>query len=172
MSAYRCGSFDKIREFIKLRERLSSSLHYSSVSVEKKLSDLALTTGLLTLTVDFSKVSNFFRGNALSAHAVFSFQFCLFYPSSPFSKHDFRVTTAICYARIWGTVLGSFISLRVALGCYCEQTWATCHIESHASAVQMTELFEVDPVKDYTLTTELSDNRDFRPVASWEHAER
>jgi len=88
MSAYRCGSFDKIREFIKLRERLSSSLHYSSVSVEKKLSDLALTT------------------------------------------------------------------------------------ESHASAVQMTELFEVDPVKDYTLTTELSDNRDFRPVASWEHAER
>merc|ERR1719369_732289 len=36
----------------------------------------------------------------------------------------------------------------------------------------MTELFEVDPVKDYTLTTELSDNRDFRPVASWEHAER
>ena len=69
-------------------------------------------------------------------------------------------------------ILGSSISLRMALGCYCEQTWATCHIESHASAVQMTELFEVDPVKDYTLTTELSDNRDFRPVASWEHAER
>ena len=68
MSAYRCGSFDKIREFIKLRERLSSSLHYSSVSVEKKLSDLALTTGLLTVTVDFSY---FFSGHTLSAHAVF-----------------------------------------------------------------------------------------------------
>ena len=96
MSAYRCGSFDKIREFIKLRERLSSSLHYSSVSVEKKLSDLALTTGLLTITVDFSKVSNFFRGHALSAHAVFWSFLPLFHP--PYLKHHITVTN---YARLF-----------------------------------------------------------------------
>ncbi len=40
MSAYRYGSFDKIREFIKLRERLSVSQHYSATTVERLLLDL------------------------------------------------------------------------------------------------------------------------------------
>ena len=39
-------------------------------------------------------------------------------------------------------------------------------------SVMLMEFFEIDPVKDYTLTTDLSDNRDFRPVLSWEHSER
>ena len=40
ISAYRCGSFDKIIEFINLRQRLSSSQHYALVNVEKTLVEL------------------------------------------------------------------------------------------------------------------------------------
>jgi len=40
ISAYRCGSFDKIIEFINLRQRLSSSQHYASVNVEKTMVEL------------------------------------------------------------------------------------------------------------------------------------
>ncbi len=40
ISAYRCGSFDKIVEFINLRNRLSSSQHYAHLSVEQPLLEL------------------------------------------------------------------------------------------------------------------------------------
>jgi N-terminal acetyltransferase B complex non-catalytic subunit len=51
ISAYRCGSFDKIREFIKLRDRLSASQHYASISIEQKLLDLLTETQLHGQTV-------------------------------------------------------------------------------------------------------------------------
>ena len=51
ISAYRCGSFDKIREFIKLRDRLSASQHFASISVEQKLLDLMTETALHGQTV-------------------------------------------------------------------------------------------------------------------------
>ena len=51
ISAYRFGSFDKIREFIKLRDRLSSSQHYASLTVEKMLLDLLMETTLHAQTV-------------------------------------------------------------------------------------------------------------------------
>lgn len=38
--AYRYGSFEKIREFIKLRDRLSASQHYTTLTVERMLLDL------------------------------------------------------------------------------------------------------------------------------------
>ena len=40
ISAYRCGSFDKIIEFINLRQRLSSSQQFAIVNVEKTLVEL------------------------------------------------------------------------------------------------------------------------------------
>ena len=40
ISAYRYGSFEKIREFIEFRERLSVSLHYNSLSVDRMLLDV------------------------------------------------------------------------------------------------------------------------------------
>ena len=40
ISAYRCGSFGKIREFIALRDRLSNSQHYTSLTIERMLLDL------------------------------------------------------------------------------------------------------------------------------------
>jgi len=40
ISAYRCGSFDKIIEFINLRQRLSSSQQFALVNVEKTLVEL------------------------------------------------------------------------------------------------------------------------------------
>ena len=40
ISAYRYGSFEKIREFIEFRERLSVSLHYTSLTVERMLLDI------------------------------------------------------------------------------------------------------------------------------------
>jgi len=99
MSAYRYGSFDKIREFIKLRERLSNSQHYSSVSVESKL--CALMT----------------------------------------------------------------------------------ECSAHSHTVNMITLYEIDPLNEALISTaaptsndhhhlELVDNRDFRPMPSWEPAER
>ena len=51
ISAYRCGSFDKIQEFIKLRDRLSASQHYASINVEQKLLDLLTETQLHGQTV-------------------------------------------------------------------------------------------------------------------------
>ena len=40
ISAYRCGSFAKILEFMKLRDRLASSQHFKSVQIERILLDL------------------------------------------------------------------------------------------------------------------------------------
>ena len=40
ISAYRYGSFEKVREFIEFRERLSVSLHYNSLSVDRMLLDI------------------------------------------------------------------------------------------------------------------------------------
>lgn len=37
ISAYRCGSFAQIQEFIKLRDRLSVSQHYTCLTVESML---------------------------------------------------------------------------------------------------------------------------------------
>lgn len=51
ISAYRCGSFDKILEFIKLRDRLAASQHYTSLTVERMLLDLLLETSLHGQTV-------------------------------------------------------------------------------------------------------------------------
>ena len=51
ISAFRCGSFDKILEFIKLRDRLSSSQHYTSLTVERMLLDLLVETSLHAQTV-------------------------------------------------------------------------------------------------------------------------
>ena len=51
ISAYRCGSFDKIREFIKLRDRLTASQHFASISIEQKLLDLFTETQLHGQTV-------------------------------------------------------------------------------------------------------------------------
>ena len=51
ISAYRCGSFDKIREFIKLRDRLSASQHYASISIEQKLLELLTETQMHGQTV-------------------------------------------------------------------------------------------------------------------------
>ena len=58
ISAYRCGSFDKIREFIKLRDRLSASQHYASISIEQKLLDLMTETQLHGQTVQVSITIN------------------------------------------------------------------------------------------------------------------
>ncbi|XP_054259065.1 N-alpha-acetyltransferase 25, NatB auxiliary subunit [Macrosteles quadrilineatus] len=41
---YKFGSFTKIHEFIKFRERLNNSLHYSSVTVEKMLLEIFLAS--------------------------------------------------------------------------------------------------------------------------------
>ena len=87
MSAYRYGSFDKIREFTKLRDRLSNSQHFVSVSIEKKLLDLM-------------------------------------------------------------------------------------RAETHPQTVQLMSLFEVDPLKDFLVTSDLVDNRDFSPMPSWEISDR
>ena len=46
ISAYRCGSFDKILEFIKLRDRLSASQHHTSITVERMLLDLIVETSI------------------------------------------------------------------------------------------------------------------------------
>lgn len=51
ISAYRCGSFDKIVEFINLRQRLSASQHYASLHVERTLLDLLVETSLHGQTV-------------------------------------------------------------------------------------------------------------------------
>ena len=51
ISAYRCGSFDKIREFIKLRDRLTASQHFASINIEQKLLDLFTETQLHGQTV-------------------------------------------------------------------------------------------------------------------------
>lgn len=40
ISAYRFGSFDKIREFVKLRDRLANSQHFMSLKTERILLDL------------------------------------------------------------------------------------------------------------------------------------
>ncbi|CAB4062793.1 NAA25 [Lepeophtheirus salmonis] len=40
ISAYRCGSFDKIREFIKLRDRLANSINCATLTVEWMLIDI------------------------------------------------------------------------------------------------------------------------------------
>ena len=42
ISAYRCGSFDKIIEFINLRQRLSSSQQYALINVEKTYVELLI----------------------------------------------------------------------------------------------------------------------------------
>ena len=49
--AYRCGTFDKILEFIELRERLSTSLHYPMLTVEQMLLELLVETSLHAQTV-------------------------------------------------------------------------------------------------------------------------
>ena len=56
ISAYRCGSFDKIREFIKLRDRLSASQHYASITLERMLLDLLTETQLHGQTVQVNLV--------------------------------------------------------------------------------------------------------------------
>jgi N-terminal acetyltransferase B complex non-catalytic subunit len=44
ISAYRCGSFEKILEFIKLRDRLSASQQYTTATIERMLMDLLVET--------------------------------------------------------------------------------------------------------------------------------
>ena len=44
ISAYRFGSFDKLIEFINLRQRLSSSQQYASLNVEQVLLKLVWET--------------------------------------------------------------------------------------------------------------------------------
>lgn len=63
ISAYRCGSFDKIREFIKLRDRLSASQHYASINVEQKLLDLLTETQLHGQTVQVRNIVAQWRGH-------------------------------------------------------------------------------------------------------------
>jgi N-terminal acetyltransferase B complex non-catalytic subunit len=89
ISAYRYGSFDKIREFIKLRERLSVSQHYTVITVERMILDVL--------------------------------------------------------------VGGSNL---------------------HAQTVQMMSFLEVDPDKDDITWKELTDNRDFKTMASFDPAEK
>lgn len=59
ISAYRCGSFGKIREFIKLRDRLTFSQHFASISIEQKLLDLFTETQLHGQTVQVHKTREY-----------------------------------------------------------------------------------------------------------------
>ncbi|XP_006821637.1 N-alpha-acetyltransferase 25, NatB auxiliary subunit-like [Saccoglossus kowalevskii] len=42
ISAYKYGSFPKIPEFVKFRQKLNNSLHYTTITVEKMISELLL----------------------------------------------------------------------------------------------------------------------------------
>lgn len=88
ISAYRCGSFDKVIEFINLRQRLSSSQHNALLTVEQALIELLVE------------------------------------PSS------------------------------------------------HAQALRVVTVHQIDPEKDEIPWSDLIDNRDFKVMVSWETQER
>ena len=70
IKAYQCGSFDKIREFIKLRDRLAASQHYACVNVERMLLDLLTETLLLGQTVLVRMVGLLLKGGARSIYSL------------------------------------------------------------------------------------------------------
>ena len=51
IAAYRCGTFDKILEFIKLRDRLNISHHYATFTCEHTLVQLLVGTSFHAQTV-------------------------------------------------------------------------------------------------------------------------
>ena len=56
ISAYRCGSFNKIIEFINLRQRISSSQQFAILNVEQALLELLLETSSHNQAVQMANV--------------------------------------------------------------------------------------------------------------------